>query len=305
MKKGIVVTGSLALDSIKTDSAFIDRAVGGSVIYFSHAARLFTPVSLVAVAGEDFPVDFLGEMNDRGIDVSNVKIEEGKKSFHWQGSYENDFNEAETLATELGVFADFNPQLTPEQVDTETLFLANVDPEIQLAVLEQTKSTFVGSDSMNLWINTKRDTLKKVLSRSNVVFMNETEGRLLTEKKKIFDVGRAVLDLGPDVAVIKLGNYGAALFWDEFYLQLPVYPTTDVVDPTGAGDSFAGGFMGYLSSKGNELNENNLRNALAMGTITASFNIEAFSLERLNTVTKSDIEARFNHFASLLKIYDK
>lgn len=302
MKKGILVTGSLALDTIKTDKDFAKDIVGGSVIYFSHAASLFTDVSLVAVAGDDFPVKFLKNMMQRNIDTTKVEIIKGKKSFHWSGSYEEDINEAKTLDTQLGVFGDFNPQLDHSQKDYETLFLANIDPDLQLSVISQSKAKLIGADSMNLWINIKRDALKKVISKSHILFINETEGKLLTGKKKIYEIGQAVLGMGPKIAVIKQGSYGSSVFYKNLFFSLPIYPTTKVVDPTGAGDSFAGGFMGYLTSQGCKINEKNLRHALAVGTVMASFNVEGFSLNVLSAITISDFKKRFKKYAGNLEL---
>ncbi len=304
MTKQILVTGSFALDTIMADGVKIEKTVGGSVIYFSHAARFFAPISIVAVAGKDFPLDFLTAMENRGIDVSNIEIIQDKKSFHWVGSYEEDYNEALTLDTQLGVFGEFNPILSDNQKKMETLFLANIDPELQLSVINQSNATFIGCDSMNLWINTKRETLLKVLSKSNVVFINETEAKLLTKKKRIFDIGDTLLELGPQVAVVKQGTYGSSLFYKGHYVSFPVFPTRKVKDPTGAGDTFAGGFMGYMASVDNELTLENLKTALAVGTITASINIEDFSLNRLSTITLCDIKERYIKFRKHLNLGD-
>ncbi len=300
MKSSILVTGSLALDTIKTDKHFVAHTVGGSVIYFSHAANIFTQVSVVAVAGNDFPEEFIGLMSERGIDVSNIEIRKDKKSFHWEGSYENDFNEAETLNTELGVFADFNPMLSEREKKIKTLFLANIDPDIQLSVIEQSEAELIGLDSMNLWIETKRESLEKVIKKCNILFLNETESRLLTGCRKNYEVGQAILDMGVEVAVIKQGHYGVNLFYKDLYFPLPVYPTRNVIDPTGAGDSFAGGFMGYLSRKENKINEENLKTALAVGAVTASLNIEGFSLDILSKISIDDIKERLLFFSKML-----
>jgi len=302
MKSRILVTGSLALDTIRTDEHFVKESVGGSVTYFSHAASIFSDVSVVAVAGSDFPRDFLKSMEQRGIDVSNIEIRDDRKSFHWTGSYENDFNEAETIDTELGVFAEFKPKLLDHQRKIGTLFLANIDPDIQLSLIAQSEASLIGADSMNYWISSKRDSLGKVLEKCNILFLNETEARMLSGRKKIFEAGRAILDMGPDAAVIKQGHYGVTLFYKDIYLPIPVYPTFNVIDPTGAGDSFAGGFMGYIARKNNVISEENLRGALVVGTITASYNIEGFSLSVLSKITIDDIKRRSAEFAKMLCI---
>jgi len=302
MNKGILVTGSLALDTIKTDSSSVEKAVGGSVIYFSLSAQFFSDVSMVAVAGDDFPIDFLEEMSKKGIDVSNVEIKEGEKSFHWIGSYEKDFNEAETIDTQLGVFATFDPKLSESQKTIDTLFLANIDPELQLSVIEQSSASIIGSDSMNLWINIKKESLLKVVEKSDIIFINETEARLLTGKRKIYEIGEDLLKIGPTAAVVKQGSYGCTLFFKDYYISYPVFPTKNVVDPTGAGDSFAGGFMGYLSSRNNELTVENLKAAAIAGTVMASYNIEGFSLEKLSSLTKEDVLKRYREFLEITRL---
>ncbi|MBC7740646.1 MAG: sugar kinase, partial [Bdellovibrionaceae bacterium] len=247
----VLVVGSLAYDSVKTPSGKAEKSLGGSANYFSVAASLFAPVRVVGVVGEDYSNEDRQILIKRKVDLSGLQTVPGK-TFHWEGTYEQNLNEAVTLKTELNVFAHFNPTLPVDYRNSSFVFLANIDPELQLQVLAQVeKPLFVGMDSMNFWINSKQEELKQVLQKVDIVFMNETEAKMLTQTSNAIRAIKAVAALGPKYVVLKKGEYGSTLYsaTHGFY-QTPALPIESVVDPTGAGDSFAGGFFGTLASAG-------------------------------------------------------
>ena len=295
----LLVVGSVALDSVKTPAGEVTDALGGSATYFSMAARLFSAVSVVGVVGQDFPEEHIGLLKSHGIDVSGIQFAEGK-TFRWAGAYDGDMSVAETLDTQLNVFADFDPQLSSEAKETEFLFLANIHPSLQRRVLEQvTGAKLTFCDTMNLWIETQLDEVKKLLEGVTGIILNDQEGRMLTGEANLVRAGRTIIDMGPRLVVIKKGEHGALLISEDDVIPLPAYPLSEVVDPTGAGDSFAGGLMGYLAESG-EASLDTLKAAVAHGIVTSSFCCEAFSLDRLKDVSRDDIDSRLRLFRDKL-----
>jgi len=292
----VLVVGSVALDSIKTPFGDVKEALGGSATYFSYAASFFAPVQLVAVVGSDFPMDHIKLLRDRGISTDGLEVHSGK-TFRWTGSYENDMNVAHTHATELNVFQTFQPKIPQDQLNTPNIFLANIDPELQLNVLNQMKRPqLVGCDTMNLWINLKPDALNLLLKKVDIFLLNDGEARQFTGITNLIKAGQDLLKRGPKVVVIKKGEHGAILLTKHFFFVSPAYPVADVFDPTGAGDCFAGGFFSSLSNKDNFWDEANLRQSIILGTIMASYNVESFSVDRLKTLTREDILNRYQDF---------
>jgi sugar/nucleoside kinase (ribokinase family) len=295
---GILVVGSIALDSVKTPFGEAREALGGSALFFSSAASFFTQVSLVGVVGQDFPRGEIEFLARRGVDLSGLEVMPGQ-TFRWCGSYEYDMNEAKTHSTCLNVFQEFRPKLSPQHAGAEFLFLANIDPVLQRDVIGKvTKPKAIGCDTMNFWIQGKRDELLKTLALVDIMFINDAEARMLAGVPNLIKAAKAIRALGPKILVIKKGEHGSMLFTDHTVFAVPAYPLEDVFDPTGAGDSFAGGFMGYLASKG-KVEEETLRRAMIYGSVMASFNVEKFSMDRLKTLTKAEIEARFKDFRKL------
>ncbi len=302
MVVSIVVVGSVAFDSIETPMRSVERAIGGSAIYFSLAASYFVPVQLVAVVGEDFGNEYQSILQQKDVNLEGLTVVKGGKTFFWKGRYGIDPNERETISTELNVFEGFRPTLPQSYRKSKWIFLGNIDPEIQLEVLDQVEGRpFVGCDTMNFWIHGKPDKLRQVLSRVDVIFINDSEARELSGEVNVFRAGQLILDMGPTAVVIKKGEHGAFLFIEKFKFFAPAYPLADVVDPTGAGDSFAGGFMGYLAGT-SKLDEDNLRRAMYFGTINASFACESFSVERLRSLTELDIAGRFDELLDLVRV---
>ena len=288
---GIVVVGTVAFDSVETPFGSVQEALGGSATYFATSASFFTDVSLVAVVGEDFPEQELTFLTDRGVDVAGVQHVSGK-TFRWSGRYGYDLNEAQTLDTQLNVLTGFSPELPESYRSTEVLFLANIDPELQIQVLDQvTNPQFTACDSMNFWISSKPEALRTVMQRVDVVIINEGEARMLTGESNLVKAARVLLEQGCKRVVVKRGEYGVIMFTQHSIFSLPAWPLEDVFDPTGAGDTFAGGFMGYLAGCG-EFTEDRMRQALVFGSVMASFNVEAFSMNRLKTVTPEEIRER-------------
>ena len=298
----VVAVGSVAFDSIETPIGKVERTIGGSATYFSLAASYFMPVSLVAVVGEDFSEDHRAILRERKIDLEGLSVVEGGKTFYWQGRYGQDPNERESLTTELNVFEGFRPKLPEAYRKAEWLFLGNIDPEIQLEVIGQVEGRpLVGCDTMNFWIERKPDKLLSVLRQVDVFFINDSEARQLSGNINLVSAARTILEMGPTAVVIKKGEHGAFLFTENFRVFTPAYPLEEVVDPTGAGDSFAGGFIGYLAKAGG-LHELNLRRAMYYGTITASFTCESFSVGRLKSLSQEDIDDRFKALVDLVHV---
>ena len=299
----ILVVGSLAYDSIQTPSGKVDRALGGSANYFSLAASLYAKVRVVGVVGEDYSESDRDLLRKRNVDLSGMTVMPGK-TFHWAGSYEGDLNEAITLKTELNVFETFNPVLPTHYRDSEFVFLANISPDLQGKVLDQcTKPKLVAMDTMNFWITSRLDDLKKTLKRVDLVLINEGEAMMLTGAKNGIEAAPKVCELGPKALVIKRGEYGYVLYTKEdgFHI-LPAFPMPAVVDPTGAGDSFAGAFFGYMASLGRTPSPIDFREACVRGTITASFTIQDFSVKALANVTMANVEERLGQYRRVISI---
>ena len=290
--------GSVALDSVETPYGMVDHALGGSAVYFSVSASYFTDVGIVAVVGRDFPEDHLDFLKSKKIDLQGIKRESGL-TFHWKGRYSGDLNEAETVDTQLNVFQDFRPYIPEEYRESSFVFLANIDPELQLNVLEQVKRPKLTiCDTMNFWIEGKLEQLKAIIKRVDVLIINEGEARQLARETNLIKAYQRISSYGPKVLVIKQGSYGALLFTPSSVFSAPAYPLEELSDPTGAGDCFAGGFVGY-PAKSQETTESQLRKAVIYGSVMASFNVEDFSLGRLKTLTIDEIKKRFESFRTL------
>lgn len=293
----LLVVGSLAYDSIQTPSGKADKTLGGSANYFSLAASLFAGVRVVGVVGEDYSPSDKDMLLKRKVDLSGLETVPGK-TFHWEGKYEGDMNEAKTLKTELNVFEHFNPKLPAAFTDTPFVFLANIAPELQMQVLEQIKNPkFVGMDTMNFWIQSKKEALLKVLKNVDVILINEGEADLLTGAKNAIEAAPKICELGPQYVVIKRGEYGFVLYSKtEGFFLLPAMPVPDVVDPTGAGDTFAGGFFGYLTSFNKKPSFDDLKKACVVGTMCSSFTIQNFGVKAIVEVSKEKLKARYSEF---------
>lgn len=295
---GILVVGSVALDSVRTPFGAEEDVLGGSATYFSVAASYFTDVALVAVVGDDFPekhVEFLGS---KGIDTSGLERRKGK-TFRWRGEYGFDLNTARTLATELNVFSEFSPRIRSEHRDREFLFLGNIDPDLQRSVLEQvSRPRLVVCDTMNFWIENRPDALRRTLALVDVLVINDAETRQLAGEPNLIRAARKVLSWGPKVLVIKRGEYGVLMMDGNSTFGAPAFPLEEVYDPTGAGDSFAGGLVGYLAATG-RTDDGAMRRAIVFGSVMASFNVSEFGLRRLGSLTYPEIEARFHEFRKL------
>ena len=294
----VLVVGTVAIDSVETPFGVGENILGGSATYFATSASFFTDVNLVGVIGEDFPGEHLEFLKSRNIDLRGL-VQESGKTFHWKGKYGFDLNEAQTLDTQLNVLQTFRPQIPAEYADSEYLILANIDPELQLEVLSQVKKPrVIACDTMNFWISSKPETLKKVISKVDFFIINEGEARQLTGEVNLVKAARTILGMGARNLIIKRGEYGVLLFSNDSIFAAPAYPLESVFDPTGAGDTFAGGFMGYLANTGN-ISEDGIRQAIIHGSVMASFNVEDFSLDRLRTLKYSEIEERFRSFKSM------
>jgi len=295
----ILVVGTVAFDNIKTPFGTADRCLGGSGTYFSVAASFFTRVDLIAVIGEDFTDKDLEIFRGRNVNLDSVERVKGAKTFFWSGEYGYDLNVAKTRDTQLNVFADFKPKLTDAQKNAEVLFLANIHPELQMDVLSQVKKPrLVAMDTMNLWIDTKHAELERAFSKVDLVIINEAEVRQFTREANLIKGARMILALGPKTMVIKRGEYGVLMVTRDAIFAAPAYPLEIVFDPTGAGDTFAGGFLGYLASR-KEIHEREMRRAIIFGSVLASFTVEKFSLDRLREVTLRDVQERYQAFREL------
>lgn len=296
----IVVVGSIALDSVETPFGKVKEALGGSAVYFSVAASFFVLVGLVGVVGDDFPKEHIVLLESRGVDTSGLARKPGK-TFRWVGRYDYDLNKAHTISTELNVFAEFEPEIPDRLRKAPFLFLANIDPELQDKVLSQiTSPRLTALDTMNFWIEGKPNELEKVISKVDILLINDAEVRQLADEPNLVKAAKKLLSLGPSRIVVKRGEYGAMMFSQEGIFFAPAYPLERPVDPTGAGDSFAGGFLGCLARSG-ELSEDNLRQAVVMGSVIASFAVEDFSLNRLLKLKPAEIKERFREFIKLTR----
>ena len=300
----ILVVGSVAFDALQTPFGKVDRCIGGSATYFSVAASFFTDVDLVAVVGDDFTAEDASVFQGRNINTEGLQRIPGEKTFFWSGEYGFDLNVAKTRDTQLNVFANFKPQLNERQRNADVLFLANIQPELQLDVLQQTKRPrLVALDTMNLWIDIKRDALERVIREVDLVIINEAEVRMFTKDPNLVKGARSILALGPQTLVIKRGEYGVLMVRQDAVFAAPAYPLENVFDPTGAGDTFAGGFLGYLASR-SEIHDRELRRAIIFGSVLASFTVEKFSLDRLREITVNEIHERYSDFRALTHFED-
>jgi sugar/nucleoside kinase (ribokinase family) len=291
----VLIVGSVALDSVKTPLGEVDNALGGAAVYSSTAASFFSPVQLVGVVGEDFPPEHVEFLRSRGVDLQGLQVEPGK-TFRWKGFYDFDVNQAHSLETHLNVFERFRPTLPDSYRDAKYVFLANIDPELQLEVLEQVRAPQLTlCDTMNFWIEGKRDALIEVLKRVDVAFMNDAEVRELCGTFSLVKAARQLMEIGPKTVIIKKGEHGAVMFTKDSHFSAPSYPLEAVADPTGAGDTFEGGFIGYLAHT-DHITEANMRKAVVYGSVLASFNVEAFSLDRMRRLTMEEIQERYREF---------
>jgi len=296
----LVVVGSVALDSVETPTQRRDNVLGGSAVFFSYTASFFTPVRLAGVVGDDWPAAHTEMLRSRNIDTTALHVIAGAKTFRWTGRYMDNMNDRETLDVQLNVMDRFDPELPEEYRRCKYLFLANGSPELQLNVLDQCSgASLVVADTMDLWIRSAREDLLKLLKRVDGLVLNDSEAKLLTEEENLVLAGKKTLALGPRFVVIKKGEHGGMFFSEHETYVLPAYPTPDVVDPTGAGDSFAGGMMGYLAEQGS-FEPKTLKEAMAYGIVAASFTVEDFSLDRLKTIRREDLQKRMESYRKML-----
>lgn len=296
----LLVVGSVAFDDVETPSASRVRVLGGSAVYFSYAASYFTTARLVGVVGDDWPEEHTKLLQDRGIDTAGLEVIAGEKTFHWKGKYLPNMNDRETLELHLNVFGDFDPVLPEDYRRCPFLFLANGSPSLQLKVLDQvTGPRLTVADTMDLWINIERDALLQLLRRIDGLVLNDAEAKLLTGDENLVTAGHKVREMGPRFVVIKKGEHGAMFFSEHETYVLPAYPTETVVDPTGAGDSFAGAMMGYLAEQ-NKFDPVTLKEAMAYGVLVASFNVEDFSLDQMMKIDRADIDQRMTAYRQML-----
>ena len=298
----ILVVGSVGLDTITTPHGKVEDVLGGSACHFAISASFFAPVKLVGVVGSDFPAECTKMLESRGIDLTGLQVKEGA-TFRWSGYYTIDFHKAHTLDTKLNVFAEFRPVIPDTYKKAPFVFLANIDPELQLQVLDQMeRPKLVIGDTMNYWIETKRKAVLETFKRLDVVLVNDHEARDLAETHNLVEAGRALLTKGPRYVVIKKGEHGAALFHGDDIFFAPAYPLKKITDPTGAGDSFGGGFTGHLARAG-EVTPANLRQAVIHGSVMGSLNVEDFSARRLLSAKASEIDGRFEAFKDLVRFW--
>lgn len=295
----ILVVGSIAYDSVETASGKMDDALGGSSLFFAAAASMFAPVNVVGVVGTDFKHDDIQFLKEKNVNFDGVSIEEGE-TFRWGGRYHDNMNKRDTLFTYLNVFETFKPVIPAQYKNCEYVFLANIDPELQLDVLQQiSKPKLVVLDTMNFWISGKKEALEQVVKKSDIVILNDEELQEFTGELNFVKGADKLVSMGPKTIVIKRGEYGAALYSSNEFFFAPAFPLSNVVDPTGAGDTFAGGFVGYIAAQDN-VSEKTLRNAVLYGSTTASFTVEDFSLLRLKRLTKDEMDQRFRKFKDMI-----
>jgi sugar/nucleoside kinase (ribokinase family) len=297
----LLVVGSVAFDTVRTPFGEVTDGLGGSATYFATAASFFTDVQLVAVVGEDFPMEHIAFLKQRGIDLAGLERSMGK-TFRWRGEYGYQLNEAKTLQTDLNVFQSFHPKLPASYTKTPYVFLANIDPALQMAVMKQVSGAkLIACDTMNFWIDGNKEDLVKMLSGVDILMINEGETRALSGEFNLVKAASKILALGPKALIIKRGEYGALMFNGKKIFTVPAYPLESVFDPTGAGDSFAGGMMGYLAQNAHDgrIGDKVLRQAAIYGSVMASFCVEAFSLDRMRSLTQDDIRRRYAEFGDL------
>lgn len=294
----ILVVGSIAFDSIKTPFGEKEHILGGSGTYFSVAASFFTDVRIVAVVGDDFGAEEEAVFSERQIDISDLERIKGQQCFHWKGEYGYDLNTAHTLDTQLNVFADFKPKLSETARKTPYVFLGNILPQLQTEVRQQVDAKLVAADTMNYWIESAKPELLEMLKGIDVLIINDAEARELAKEANLIKAAKRILTFGPSRLVVKRGEYGAAMFTENSYFAIPAYPLEDVFDPTGAGDTFAGGFMGYVAAA-DSTDEATMRRAIIYGSVMASFNVEQFSCDRTRTLTHDEINKRFQELRAI------
>ena len=295
----VLVVGSIAFDSIEAPTGVAEETLGGSATFFSYVASFFTRPRLVGVVGEDFPDRYRGVFDSRQIDTAGLVTQKGQ-TFRWKGKYHQDMNTRDTLEVHLNVFGTFNPELPSGFRDSTHVFLANASPQVQARVLDQVRRpTLVLADTMDLWISTQRDALLALLPRVDGLLLNDSEAKLLSDEDNLVKAGHAVRALGPKFVIVKKGEHGAMLFSDDGIFVVPAYPTAAVVDPTGAGDSFAGGVLGYLASDDSPP-PGRLRRAMAYGTVAASLTVEGFGLDRLLRTSREEIDGRLETYRNML-----
>ena len=296
----LVVVGSVAIDNVETPTARRDNLLGGSATHFSYAASFFTGVRLMGVVGADWPQQHTDLLNSRGIDTSGLHLVPEGKTFTWTGRYHENMNDRDTVEVELNVFGEFDPVLPEDYRRAKYVFLANGVPAVQMKVLSQVPGRKLAvADTMDLWIQTTRDDLDKLLQQLDGLVLNDSEAKLITGSENLVAAGHQVREMGPRFVIIKKGEHGAMFFSEYETYVLPAYPTEQVVDPTGAGDSFAGGMMGYLAEQ-DQFEPETLKTAMAYGILTASFNVEGFGLERMQEITRDDIEGRMDAYRTML-----
>jgi sugar/nucleoside kinase (ribokinase family) len=290
----------VALDSVETPSQTRENVLGGSAVYFSYAASYFTPVRLVGAVGEDWPAEYTKQLQQRQIDTAGLNVIPGGKTFRWRGRYHRNMNDRDTLDVQLNVLGDFEPLLPESFTRCPFLFLANGSTRTQLKVLDQCPGVSLAvADTMDLWIRTEPEEVRRLLQRIDGLVLNDSEAKLLTGQENLVRAGQCVRAMGPSFVIIKKGEHGAMFFSKHETYVLPAYPTPDVVDPTGAGDSFAGGMMGYLAEQGN-FDPKTLKEAMAYGILVASFTVEDFSLDRLQKITRKDLQTRMDQYQRML-----
>jgi len=296
----LVIVGSVAFDTIETPWERKEKIVGGSCTYCSLAASFFTRPKIVAVVGEDFPKDMIDFLKKKNIDLKGLKIVPGGRTFHWQGRYGYDPNQRETVRTDLNVFENFRPEIPASYKKADILFLANIDPDIQEAIfLQVEKPRLTAMDTIGLWIQSKPASLLRVLKKVDVFFANDEEVRMLTDERNLIKAGKKILGLGPSLVILKKGEHGALIFGEDLVFGIMAHPCEDVVDPTGAGDSFAGGFLGYLD-KTRSFSQKEIRRAAVYGSVMASFTIEGYGIDRYKTLKPREVRSRFESFKKLV-----
>jgi sugar/nucleoside kinase (ribokinase family) len=296
----LLVVGTVGLDTVQTPTASQAEFLGGSAVHFSIAASFFTPANLVSVVGDDWPDDHRALLCSRGVNIEGLKVVPGGKTFRWAGRYHENMNDRDTLATHLNVYEDFDPVLPDDYRRSRYVFLANGSPQSQHRVLDQLHGPrLVVADTMNLWIDIAHDELMRLFQRIDGLVINDSEAKMLSGTENLVAAGHAVRERGPKFVIIKKGEHGAMFFAERETYVLPAFPTERVIDPTGAGDSFAGGMMGYLAER-NAFDPRTLKSALAYGILTASFSVEGFGVDRLNEITRADIEGRMEKYRQML-----
>lgn len=298
----LIALGTMAFDAIETPFGKIDKIVGGSATYVAYAAsHFFKPIQQISIVGADFPEEEMNELKSRGVQLDGVEVVPDKKSFFWSGKYHLDMNTRDTLITDLNVLADFNPKVPDTYQGAEFLMLGNLMPQLQISVIKQLKSRpkLIVLDTMNFWMDTALEDLKKVLTMIDVLLINDTEARQLSGEFSLVKAAKKILDMGPKYLIIKKGEHGALLFYGDHVFFAPALPLEDVFDPTGAGDSFAGGFMGHLA-RTKDISFENMKTAIIVGSAMASFCVEKFGPQRLKEITKADIDVRLQEFVQLV-----